>query len=934
MKKKKTSIKKPAKKIVLSKSKIWTFRLFAICLVFVFLLLLEIILRLCGYGFPTSFFLKNKIKNNIVLSDNPQYGVRFFPRLIARAPTQFTFPLKKSPNTYRVFVLGESAAMGEPAYEFGFSRILQAMLEDYFPDKKIEVVNTAMTAINSHVIREIAKECTVAKPDLFIIYMGNNEVVGPYGVGTIFGKFNNSLFWIRSQIFIKSLKIGQVVTSLIKPDSRKIKNPKTWEGMAMFLDNQVRADTPGLSKTYDYFNKNLQDICKAAVSSGAKVAICTVGVNLKDCSPFGSLHRVGLSEADSGKWDNFFNQGKKLEESGKLSQAISQYQQAENLDNQYAELIYRLARCFYNLEKYEQAKKYFRFARDLDVLRFRADTKINNIIRDSGAIGKNRGIVLVDTEKALDENSLGGISGEEFFYEHVHLNFDGNYIIASEIFKQLFNKDDEKTLESTLTKDFCAKRLGYNGWYQYFVAATMIQWFNQPPFTYQLGNDIRKEKLNADLKKLSNFWEEDLVKQQIDEYRKLLNTYSDDWLLHNNFATILQNSGSIEEEILQRRLVIEFLPYSVEARCSLAMALGKIGKPKEAINELQQALRFGSQRSEIYTNIGLMLALSNEAAAAKNNYKKALKINPYNAETLVNFGSAILSDGDIDSAVKYYDKAIELQIPSASAKAYYNLAMIAEKEKNIEKAINYYNKALEYDTDYFEALRNLGLIFADKGNFTQAANYFHRALQVNATSADIFKYLGMISQGEGKIDEAMEYYNKAISFSPNISQAHYYLANILRELGKTEEAIFNYNEELKVNIQDKESIFLAHYNLASIYYDLSKSDMAISHYKQALILQPDNWEVCNRLAWIMINGNNEVMSEDKEAMRLAEKACKITSYNNPVTLITLAMAYGKLQLFDKAIEVAAKARELSLSLGQNELAETFKSLLELYNDKK
>jgi hypothetical protein len=48
-----------------------------------------------------------------------------------------------------------------------------------FPGWLVEVINTAMTAINSHVIREIAKDCVRLGADFWVVYAGNNEVVGP-----------------------------------------------------------------------------------------------------------------------------------------------------------------------------------------------------------------------------------------------------------------------------------------------------------------------------------------------------------------------------------------------------------------------------------------------------------------------------------------------------------------------------------------------------------------------------------------------------------------------------------------------------------------------------------------------------------------------------------------------------------------------------------
>jgi hypothetical protein len=74
------------------------------------------------------------------------------------------------------------------------------------------VVNAAMTAINSHSVREIASECAALKPHAFVIYMGNNEIVGPYGPSTVFGAFSGNLALIRAQLWATSLRAGQLFT--------------------------------------------------------------------------------------------------------------------------------------------------------------------------------------------------------------------------------------------------------------------------------------------------------------------------------------------------------------------------------------------------------------------------------------------------------------------------------------------------------------------------------------------------------------------------------------------------------------------------------------------------------------------------------------------------------------------------------------------------
>src|SRR5271170_7183820 len=194
----------PAPVPPLSRRRLWLFRLAAAVLGPLLLLLaLEAGLRLAGVGHPMSFFLPLRIDGKDCLIENDRFGWRFFGPDMARAPFPFVIPKAKPPGTIRVFVFGESAAYGDPQPEFGLSRVLEALLEGRFAGQHFEVVNTAMTAINSHVILPIARDCAAQNGDFWVIYMGNNEVVGPYGSGTVFGPRGASRTLVRAGVAFK-----------------------------------------------------------------------------------------------------------------------------------------------------------------------------------------------------------------------------------------------------------------------------------------------------------------------------------------------------------------------------------------------------------------------------------------------------------------------------------------------------------------------------------------------------------------------------------------------------------------------------------------------------------------------------------------------------------------------------------------------------------
>src|SRR5215469_14816146 len=88
-----------------------------------------------------------------------------------------------------------------------------------------------------------------------------------------------------------------------------VMNESQWGGMEMFLNQQVSADDPRMNAVYDHFARNLSDIIRAGRHSGAGIVVSTVAVNLRDCAPFGSEHRRGLSDEDKTKWESLYQQG-------------------------------------------------------------------------------------------------------------------------------------------------------------------------------------------------------------------------------------------------------------------------------------------------------------------------------------------------------------------------------------------------------------------------------------------------------------------------------------------------------------------------------------------------------------------------------------------------------------------------------------------------
>jgi tetratricopeptide (TPR) repeat protein len=486
-------------------------------------------LRLFGVGFPTGLTIPCTVQGHAAACYNLFFPAPFFPPGMIKTPQAYAIPAEKPKGTFRIFVLGESAAMGDPDPAYGFSRYLEVMLRQRYPSANFEVVNTGSVAINSHVLLPIAEGLAKQRPDLFIIYSGNNEVVGPYGPGTALTSSAMSMPLIRGSIFVRSTRIGQLLTKL---GTAK----REWGGMEMFLDKQVRESSPLMENAYSNFKQNLRDTVAVAQHSGARVLVSTVATNLKDCAPFASLHRENLSANELRSWTALVQQGAELESGRSYDEALKAYEAADNIDDQYAELEFRIARSFWMLGGYAEADKHFRRARDLDTLRFRADSRINDINR---AVAAATGAELVDADAIFSKASANGIVGSELVYEHVHMTPLGNYLLARAIFLQIASKLPAQAERPAAEADVpseteCEQRLAFTGHDRSRITLEMLERLQKAPFTNQLNHSDQVLRLTLKAQEPAETQEDTVA-----EYEWAIRQRPDDRILHYNYGLFL-----------------------------------------------------------------------------------------------------------------------------------------------------------------------------------------------------------------------------------------------------------------------------------------------------------------------------------------------------------------------------------------------------------
>jgi len=363
---------------------------------------LEGALRIAGYGGDLRLFVRAPIENGRYARVNGRFAERFFVDVrFLPTPTNDLLLVRKPANGFRVFVLGESTAIGFPyGYNGTFSRVLRDVLRDVLPHDSVEVVNLGFAAINSYALYDQVGEVIAQHPDAVMLYVGHNEYYGALGVGST-ERAVGSPALIRTYLKLQRLKIFLLARNLAVAIARRMHGRRASAGDSLGVMELVAGEKdiplggPVYGRGVAQFTDNLRAILRRFRDAGVPVFVASLASNLRDQAPFRPIRTGAYPAADS---------------------------------------VYRGAQLDLSHGDTVDARGKFVFARDLDGLRFRAPSEFNRVIREAA---QAYGAHYVPVEEAFAAASPGGIPGRELFWEHVHPNQAGYLLMAKTFFEAL-----------------------------------------------------------------------------------------------------------------------------------------------------------------------------------------------------------------------------------------------------------------------------------------------------------------------------------------------------------------------------------------------------------------------------------------------------------------------------------------------------------------
>lgn len=591
------------------------------------------------------------------------------------------FPKEKPVGAYRVFCLGGSTTYGRP-YEdtTSFCGWLRAFLPKADPSRQWELINAGGISYASYRVAMVAEELVRYEPDLLIIYAGQNEFLER----RTYGRLINTP---RAVSEVGALLARTRTYSAVKRgmDSLTERTPET-ATKRFVLPGEVEAildDSVGLEEYHrdnkfrqqviDHYRHNLSRIVEIARSGGAAVVLVNPASNLRDCSPFKSEHRDGLSDREQQRWQSLFDRAREAQTKGEWKEVLAALDQAALIDNRYAKSHYLRGQVLCELGRYEEAKAAFALARDEDVCPLRALGMMRKIVAE---VASDWEVPLVDFVTLVETQSAHGIPGDNLFLDHVHPTIEGNQLLARSILDEM----------------------------------------------------IRQQIVHP-----TAGWGEAVIRQVTKRVEGTLDLHSHGVALRN-LSKVLAWAGKHEEAGRLAKKATELNPGDAEAYFQIGGSAARLGQIEQAEAAYRRALELRPSYSRARVNLGLLAQRRGQTETAIESFRRAIAADANDYKAHLSLAVALLKRRQLQPAAEHCRLAIELQPRCHEAHVVRATALV--HLGRVREAAGHLEKAIELEPGNAETHHRLGGLQAALGDYREALRLFRRAVELDAGHAE------------------------------------------------------------------------------------------------------------------------------------------------------------------------------------------------------
>jgi tetratricopeptide (TPR) repeat protein len=289
---------------------------------------------------------------------------------------------------------------------------------------------------------------------------------------------------------------------------------------------------------------------------------------------------------------------------------------------------------------------------------------------------------------------------------------------------------------------------------------------------------------------------------------------------------ILENKDQEAEKLLN--FLEKNDPEYDEIYIQKAAILSKNNKHKEAILQLETALKYTDDVVDVHHLLGMENLFVENFSEAKKHFTKCLKVNPDDYSALYNVIYCYEINDEYKDAINFVKNFIDNN--PYNEFAWHQLGLLHKSNKQFNQAVRAFDYAIlidEYFTGaYFEKARTL----QDLGEYNEAIKNYFKILKLDDPSAVVYMHIATCYKEINKPKIAIKYFLEAVNEDPLLDYGWLMATELLIAEGDYEKALFYIKKAL-----DTEEENIDYLNrLAEINIQLNLFEEAIEALKKSL----------------------------------------------------------------------------------------------------
>jgi tetratricopeptide (TPR) repeat protein len=363
--------------------------------------------------------------------------------------------------------------------------------------------------------------------------------------------------------------------------------------------------------------------------------------------------------------------------------------------------------------------------------------------------------------------------------------------------------------------------------------------------------------------------------------------------------------GRLEDARTQFAKAVHLAPQIPEGHEALGQVLTALGRPVEALPELDKAAWLKPKNCQIEVDLGRAYAAEGETAGAVEHFATALELGggQLDAGFFDSYARALAALGKRNEALKEF--AAEEKLAGPTTEVDDAIGTVEAQLSRWDEAKAAFERSLQESSTNIAARIHLGVLLRQQHDLTGALAVLEPTAPLNRSyPAVAWLEYGRTLAASGQDEAAIPVLDRALELDPKLPRAAAELAMALQRLGRQEEAIPWFEKALELEPHDAD--VLANLGLALTL--TGKAKEALSYLAKAHAEAPNSATIVKDrgVAHIQLSAFDEAIEDFKAALALDP--------NDPALHYDLGLAFKFKDRMDEAVAELSKAGEMNPAL--------------------